>query len=351
MTTNIGMSPKETLDYSISRAIYALYTNDWSEAGLERLASEAVAERLNKSSEGFFIPGEVWGRDLVVGTPASGGALVEQQQGNFIDALRRRQTVHKLGATILDDLVGDVPIPKQATASATGWIGEDIDSLKANPKFDNITLTPKTVSSYVEASRRLMLQSTPSIDSLIFSDIAKSVAASVDRAAFAGAGGDEPTGVANTAGVNLVEMGANGGPLTWDKVVELESKAASDNDIIAKPAYLTNYAVSTGMKTTEKVTGNAGFMWDGDHNNLSGYPISVTNTVPKSGTKGTGTDLSTMIFGDWENLVIGEWGVLELLVDRKRYSLSGKIRLIAFYDCDIGVRHPETFSIATDISS
>lgn len=350
MPIDVGLSKKELKQYSISRAIEGLITQDQSKAGLEFDVSYAIAAKTGKPSRGIYIPNEVASRALSTGVAAEGGDLVETEHNGFIDVLRDKQIVNKMGATILSDLVGNVAIPRMTTGSSVGWIGEDESALEADPAFDQVTLTPKTVAGYVDVTRRLVQQSSVDVERLIFNDFAKGIARGVDLAAIAGTGAsNEPTGIINTTGVNSVSIGTNGGAIDWQKVVELETAVAADNGILDRPAYLTNYKVAGAMKAIEKAVGTGKFLWEGEK--LNGYDTLVSNAVPGNGTKGTGTDLSTMIFGSWENLIVGEWGVLDLTVDPISHALSGKYRLIAFYDCDIAVRHPESFCICTDIAT
>ncbi|HPM34967.1 MAG TPA: phage major capsid protein, partial [Spirochaetota bacterium] len=68
-------------------------------------------------------------------------------------------------------------------------------------------------------------------------------------------------------------------------------------------------------------------------------------------TKGThsATDLSAIIFGNWSDLIIGEWGILDLNVDTSVNSLAGGIRVIALQDVDIALRRAESFAAIKDM--
>jgi hypothetical protein len=47
-------------------------------------------------------------------------------------------------------------------------------------------------------------------------------------------------------------------------------------------------------------------------------------------------------------LIIGEWGVLELLVDPYRLKKQGLIEVTSFMMADVGLRHPEAFAVIRD---
>ena len=65
-------------------------------------------------------------------------------------------------------------------------------------------------------------------------------------------------------------------------------------------------------------------------------------------TKGTGTDLSTLIFGNWSDLLIGQWGGIDIVVDDVTEAAKGNVRIIAHSEWDIAVRHAQSFAVITD---
>ena len=77
----------------------------------------------------------------------------------------------------------------------------------------------------------------------------------------------------------------------------------------------------------------------------------MSNLLPKDGTKGTGTNLCTALFGRWSDLIIGMWGVLDMMADPYTKSASGDIRVIAFQSFDTNIRHNKSFVKCTDIDN
>ena len=133
LAPEIGMNDGEVQSYSLVRAVNAAVNNDWSKAGLEREASQAVAKKFGKTPRSFFIPHDVMigtraqrekRADLVVGTPAAAGYLVATQTLPLIEMLYNRMALATAGIRILSGLVGDVAIPAH-TAKGTGyWVAE-----------------------------------------------------------------------------------------------------------------------------------------------------------------------------------------------------------------------------------
>jgi len=118
---------------------------------------------------------------------------------------------------------------------------------------------------------------------------------------------------------------------------------------LKKLAYMTNTKVRATLKTTPMETGYPVYIWQDGARPLNGYPCYVTNQVRSDLTKGTGTNLSAIFFGNWNDLIIGQWGALDVLVDPYTGGTSGTVRVIAFQDVDVAVRHPESFAVCLDV--
>lgn len=355
----IGMNDKEVKEFRLTRAIMALVNKDWNLAPFEKEASDAVAKRIGKTPQGFFVPYEIMTRDLVKGTTTAGGYLVatELRPEAFVEMLRNKMVVRQLGARILGGLVGDIAIPKQTGGATAYWVSEGAAPTESQQTFGQIAMTPKTVGAYTDISRKLLLQSSIDVEALVRQDIATTLALAIDLAAINGSGTDgQPTGVLNTSGVGLVSIGENGGAPTFAHMVSLETEVATDNADIGTLAYLTNAKVRGKLKTTF-VNPSSGdtIVWQlgkqAGWGLVNGYDAAVSNQVPSNLTKGTGTDLSAIIFGNWGDLIIGEWGVLDILVDPYTGSAAGTVRVRALQDVDVAVRHAESFAIIVDAST
>ncbi len=89
-------------------------------------------------------------------------------------------------------------------------------------------------------------------------------------------------------------------------------------------------------------------VWEANASPLNGYPAHVTNQVASDLTRGTGTGLSAIFFGNWADLIIGHWGTLDILVDPYTGGTSGTVRVIALQDVDVVVRQPASFAAMLD---
>ena len=339
----IGMSEKEARDFSFMKAIRAAASGNWKGAELEREASEAVAKRLKREPASFFVPLDVTTakRDLSKAIPSAGGYLVgtEHMAGSFIELLRNKMLVRALGARVMTGLEGDVAIPKQSGGATVAWVTEGNSPPTSQQAFEQVALTPKSVAAFTDLTRKLVLQSSPDVETLVRDDLAKVIALELDRVAINGSGaGPEPEGIMNTTGIGSVTIS---GSADWDNIVDLESDVATSNADVGSLAYLMNAAQRGVLKKTEKATGTAQFIWENGTEpgigSVNGYRAGASNQMPND----------KILFGNWNDLIIGEWGVLDVLVDPYTLGTSGGIRIRVLQDVDTAVRHPESFSLAS----
>lgn len=352
---DIGLTDKEAQNFSFLRAINALAnpTNrSFQEAaGFEFECSRAAAEQAGKEAQGIMIPLDVLQRDLTVGVATAGGNLVANNllAGSFIDMLRNRSSVFSR-ATVLNGLVGNIAIPRQTGGATAYWVAESGEPTESQLAVDQVAMSPKTVGAYTDLSRRLMIQSTPDAEMLTRRDLATCIALELDRVGLNGSGaGNEPEGIANVSGIGSEDIGTNGGAITWGKVVDLESNVAASNADIGSMAYITNAKVRGSMKQTPKVAGTSDFIMA--NGQVNGYEAVISNQVRGDISKGTGTNLSQMFFGNFSDLVYGLWSGLDLLVDPYTNGTSGTLRVRVLQDADMAVRHAESFSLIGDIST
>ncbi|WP_077393526.1 phage major capsid protein [Comamonas kerstersii] len=357
-TADIGMTDKEVRSFSIVRALHAL-ANPMDQAAqraaaFEFEASAAAAQKLGKQARGIMLPHDVLrASDLVKGTANKGGNLVatELLSGSFIDMLRNAMVLDSMGVVTLTGLVGDIAIPKQTGAATAYWVAEDGAPTASGQTVGQVPMSPKTVGAYTDISRKLLLQSSIDVEGMVQSDLARVLGLAIQQAAINGSGtSNQPKGILGGHVVNPTILGGtNGAAPTWEHIVGLETAVSVANADVGTLAYLTNAKVRGKLKTTSKVSGQNGFIWENGDTPLNGYRAAVTNAVPSNITKGTATNCSAAIFGNWADLVIGMWGSLDLTVDTITLGTSGAVRVIALQDVDIAVRNAESFATFADI--
>jgi HK97 family phage major capsid protein/HK97 family phage prohead protease len=357
----IGMTDRETQRYSFLRALHALANpNDraaQAAAAFEVECSAAAAQRTGRESRGLMVPVDVLRatianaqRDLTVGTATAGGHTVATDllAGSFIDLLRNSLALSGLGVRMLTDLNGNVAIPRQTGGATAYWVGENAAPTESQQAFDQVALTPKTVGAFTDMSRRLLIQSSIDVEALVRQDLATILALAIDLAGVNGSGSsNQPRGILQTSGIGSVPGGTNGLAPAWSHIVGLETAVAVANADVGNLAYLTNTKVRGTLKQTQRFTSTDTPIW-GDNGMVNGYKTGVSNQVPSNLTKGSGTNLSAIIFGNWADLLIGMWGGLDLLVDPFTGGTAGTVRVSVLQDVDVSVRHAESFAAMVD---
>ncbi len=361
-----GLTDKEVARFSVIKLMRAL--SNPADGAAQRAAAfelEAAAAAQRKVGDaggelrGFTIPQEVLAaavpgherRALTVGTATAGGNLVATDllAGSFIDVLRNRLSVMQAGATMLGNLVGNVAVPRQTGAASTSWVTEgNAPGAATQQAFDQVPLTPKTIACYVDATRRLLLQSSIDIEAFIRNDIAAQMALGIDAAALNGPGtGGAPRGILQTSGIGSVAIGTNGGAMTWDHWVDLETAVATANADVGTMTYITNATQRGKAKKTVQLANTVGMpIWD--KNEVNGYRAIASNQVPGNLTKGSGTNLSAALFGNFADLLIGMWGGLDMIVDPYTSSTTGTTRFVALQDVDVALRRLASFAAVVD---
>jgi HK97 family phage major capsid protein len=356
----LGMDSKELKNYSILRAIKSVTDGTWfRENSLEREASEATAKALGKSPKGFYIPQDVLTAPMKAalrdGTTTAGGYTVATDllSGSFIDMLRNRMVVYRggAGARILNGLVGDVAIPTQTGGATLYWVAEGTGTngtvTASDQTFGQVAMTPKTAGAATEISRKLMLQSSLDVESFVREDLAMCVATGIDLAALAGTGqSNQPTGVISTSSINTIDTSGDGSVPTWADLVSMETALADDNADTGALAYACTPGLRGYFKSTPKVASTDSVMlWQEGATPLNGYGAFVSKQLPQNLAQNSGTNLHALLFGNWNDLIIGFWSGLDVLVNPYAHDLAGAVRIVMFQDVDIAVRHAESFCL------
>lgn len=362
----IGMSEKEVGSYSIVRAISAManaMANGVRFEGIEKEASDAVAKRLRRSPQGFFVPSDVSTRSLgastgICGDVASevlphimamggrralnattltaGGYTVATDVlgSSMIELLRNNMVINTLGATNLSGLVGDVAIPKQTGGATAYWLPETTDVTVSTQTFGQLLLTPHRLAAATAYTKQLLAQSSIDVEGFVRNDLMTVLALAKDLAAIGGTGAaGEPLGILNTSGVGSITYGA---ATTWAKIVENETTLYGAN-VNGTPAFVSSFATQGKWKTAPKVSAQAIFLIEGGMAN--GYKFAATTQMP-SGDKS--------IFGVFSDLIIADWDGIDITIDPYSLSLGNQVRIVVNLMTDVGVRNPVSFVVSTD---
>tara|TARA_B100000123_G_scaffold272232_1_gene254187 strand:+ start:299 stop:2875 length:2577 start_codon:yes stop_codon:yes gene_type:complete len=371
------LSPKEreqyARDYKITSGIRGLLTGDWSNkaSGFAREISQQIAKdsQRSNSSSSLFIPYSSLAKraTYVTSGATTGGNIVATDllADDFIEALRNSTVMVGLGVQTLSGLIGDVAIPRRSGVASTGYLSSETAALsQAESTFDQISMTPKTLGTLSKFSRNMLIQSTPGIEDLVRTDILDGINVGLDLGILNGSGSSgQPTGIMQTSGIGSVAMGTNGGAITVDALVDLETAMMEDNAAVNADSisYVTNAKVLGAIKKL-KTSGGEYLV----NNNLqaigrggtpvvvNGYPLAMTNQVPSNLTKGsTSGSCSAVVMGDFSQAILGLYGSgIEITAGedsddfaKNLVSIKG---VVAF---DVAVRHAQSFAAILDVTT
>ena len=344
--TNLDLSKPDLRRFNLMRAIRGLADRDWRSAGFEKDCSDAICKRAGIAepvNNGIYVPLDIMQRDLTVGTPSAGGFMVatEHRPQNFIELLRARSVVVQQGATVLPGLVGNAVMPKQSGSATAFWLATEAAAItESQQTIGQLALTPKTVGAYTEISRLLMLQSTPAVDALVFNDFARVIALAIDLAALEGSGASgQPTGISNTGSIGSV----TGTSMDLAKIIEFQSDLAAGNALSTGCAYVTTPSVAALLAARARITSTDSLtLWRGNilDGQVEGFKATTTTQMTAA----------SMIFGDFSQVVIGEWGMFEIALNPYASFAAGITGIRAMQSLDVGVRQAAAFSRATSIT-
>lgn len=355
---------KEIRSYNILRAIGGFSANKLD--GIEREMHEEAENEgrsLGYNITGLGIPTRVIdflaGRNMKRAMSATGGTngseggmMIPVEKEGLIMALRPMLVLAGLGVKTFGNVVGNIDKVKGTSTSAT-WGGENDEAGNTDVTTSKVTISPKRLAAKSLISKQLLYQTSQSMQDDVLNDILAAIAQAVELAAINGAsGGNNPVGLLNTSGIGSVVGGTNGAAPTYPHLTELESKVQIANALQNALGYLTNPAVKNKLKNTKLDAGSGLFVWPQNGVELNGYKAAVSNLVPSNLTKGTASGVcSAIMFGDWSQLEIYNWGPLDITIDPLTRADYFQTKLIVNSLWDVFVKRPEAFAAMVDATT
>lgn len=327
--------------FSLARACRALARKDFADAPYEAEVFSAMKEKA-----------------MSQGTDTAGGYIVpEEAISQVIERLKANVVAYDLGARDMTASGVPVTIPK-LTSSATGyWVSENSTITASDLGFEQINMTPKTVAGRVVLSNLLLETSTPTADSIIEQDLASQLGLAVDAGVLngsSGGGAGEPVGIMQTSGVSTVVSGADSGTApSVAEMMEFLSDLDNANALRGRlgwclhPLMLSQIRQMTVNYAGAAVPLTAVSTSTGFADTLFGYPMRTSTQM----TAPTASDcVRSMLFGNWDDVLIARWGGLRLLASDTSDDAFSKdqTHVRATMRVDVALRHPESFAYSVD---
>jgi HK97 family phage major capsid protein len=359
----VDSEEKEARAFSFSKLITEVGNNKLS--GLEKEMveeSQAEARSLGITPSGIYLSNKVMdikmreSRTMSAGSATAGGNFIPLEKVGFFDALYAKTVLDQLGATKLTGLSANVDLTGFSSGVSVAWAAETADAASGDPVTAARQLRPSRIAGYSDISKQLLLQNNQSIDQKIIESFIKALAVAIEAAAINGSGSsNQPLGLLGTSGINSVAMGTNGAVPSLAKVLELVAAVENANAGM-NGKFLINPKLVAKLKQTEISSGSGAMImsymayFNGLADQIDGKPVFSTTNCPSTLTKGSSSGVcSAMIYGDWSNLVVGQFGGVELVVDPLSQAIGNKTRVVVNQHVGIAVEQPAAFGAIVDL--
>ena len=313
-TKNIHMS-----NFSLIKAINDVVNNrNINEDALNVI--EMGATEMRKSGLSYSgqiqLPVEERG-DAVAATVATDGKeIVATDKLNILSPLMGKSILAEAGATFLTGLVGNISIPNY-TGSTCGWKGELEAADNGKGTFSSVELSPKRLTAYIDISKQFLTQDSVGAEEMLRADIVNSLVAKLEQTIFGDAAGDttKPAGIFNSA--EVVAPSYQGVCAAEAAVTDYSGEKRFVMSPTAKSAF--KQATISGTKSDLRL-----LLEDGE---VDGYPVSDSSNVVAGG----------YAFGDFSELVVAQWGGIDIVVDPYTLATKNAIRLVinAYFDAKV----------------
>ncbi|NYA15754.1 phage major capsid protein [Serratia fonticola] len=335
-------------------------------AGMTRVVMSIAAGKGNLQEAAHFAATELGdkGLSMAISTASgSGGALIPQNmQNEVIELLRDRTIVRKLGARSIPLPNGNMSMPRLAGGATAGYVGEGKDVIATGGNFDDVKLSAKTMIALVPLSNQLIGRSGFNTEQLILGDILSAISTREDKAFLRDDGtGDTPKGMKHAATLASRLVPWEGTEITMKTIDEyldsliLKHMDSNSNMLkcgwgLSNRTYMRLYGLRDGNGNKVYPEMSAGM--------LKGYPIERTSAIPAN--LGTGGNESEIYFCDFNDVVIGEEGMMQVNFSGEATYKDAEGNLVSAFarnqslirvvtEHDIGFRHPEGLVLGTKV--
>lgn len=259
---------------------------------------------------------------------SEGEDVVETNFTSILEPLRAKNVLIAAGAKFLGNLKGDVQVPVMAGGNVT-WEGETASAHDGAGSFSNVKLSPKRLTAYVDISKQFLVQDSLDAENMIKADIVNAINSKLESTILGSASGTttQPEGIFYTDGT-LTSVDS------FAKLCEFESDV-EDANIMGECKYIMSNKAKAALRSMAKSTKSTQLVFE--NGTVDGTEVLNTSNVQGK----------NIAYGDFSNLVIGQWGAIDLTVDPYTKAADGQIRLVVNAFFDAKVVRPNTIVVGT----
>ena len=309
---------KMTKEFRLIKAINDI-ANNRSVDDIAQAVVKAGAEEMRKAGVSYGgqiqLPTSELREAITVTTEAED--VVATEIYDILEPLRAKNVLVAAGAKFITGLVGDVQVPSM-TASNVTWEGEIASAKDGAQTFTAVKLSPKRLTAYVDISKQFLVQDSKSAEALIRQDIINAINSKLEATILGSAAGTttQPAGIFN--GVSKTTIAS------FKDVCNLEAKI-EDANVIGECKYVMSNKAKAALRNMAKSAKSTELVMEGGA--IDGTEVLNTSNVEEQ----------NVVYGDFSNLAIGQWGSIDLLVDPYTKAADGQVRLVvnAFFDAKV----------------
>lgn len=312
-------------NFSLLKAINDVANNRQLDERAQEVVEAGIAE-MRKAGQSYSgqIVLPIENRDIQATVEGAGQENVAEDKLGILEPLRANLVLVNAGASYMTGLVGNVSIPVYS-GSNVGWAGEVDAATNGAGTFTEVALEPKRLTAYIDVSKQFLIQDSNSAEEMLKRDIVAAISNKLEATIL----GTEAGSTTKPAGM-LNGVSADSSAITYEDIVEMEATLEGAN-VSGEIKYIVSPTAKAALKTTKIDAGSGKFAMEG--NEMNGYPVLCTSAVAGKG----------VIMGNFNDLVIGQWGGIDLTVDPYTQAANGKVRLVINAYFDAKPRRAEAF--------
>ena len=233
----------------------------------------------------LYLPAEK--RNVSVTT--EGVDIVATDLYDIVEPLRAKNVLLAAGAKFYTGLSNNVQLPIM-TGANVGWAEEVDEAGEGVTSFENVQLTPKRLTAFVDISKMLLVQDSIGVENAIRMDLINAINSKLEETIL-GSGAktsNQPAGMFNSK--TVVKVTDFAGLVGLEALVE-EKNVLGDIAYIASPSAKASFR---NMMKGSKGTAQLAYI----DSSLDGTPVYSTSNVAAK----------QFVVGDFSNLAIGQFG-------------------------------------------
>ena len=317
----------EKRNFSLLNAIRAISEN----RSLDPIAQAVVLEGQNEMrSRSLSLVGQIQlpsnYEERAITVQSEGQDVVATNLMDVMGSLKAKNVLVKAGARVLENLRGDVQFPLSSSANCS-WEGETTETPTSDLTFTHVKLSPKRLSCVVGVSKQFLLQDSASAEAVIREEILSAINSKLEKTVLSDEQGSntKPEGLFYNGGAPLSEVSK------FADITNLEAEV-EDANVDGNVVYLLSPKAKAGFRNMAK----------GDKNLVyENGAIDGTESMSTSNIKD-----KNFAYGDFSNVVIANWGNLDLTVDSISKAAQGLVMLVVNFYCDVKVLRNQAIKVA-----